>query len=649
MPVRRSTIIDSTVEGATAQRVIARSRDRGTVVGVACAVAIAVAAWPVQSIRAGIGSDWSWVAGLAYAAEHGLRFGDQIVWSYGPLGFLNTWYGPVLYYDDVFALAWLYVALLQVLLALALLAALRRSLPLPAATVVAAVVLALTVDLAPALGLAWCALALARAPGDRDRLGTAFPLALGLLTGLTLLGKLNQGVELLVLAAVALLADPRLRDALAFAGATIAAAAVGWLATGQTLADVVPYVRNGAEIVAGYAAAMGTTESAHAWSLAAALALIAFVLALTWVATRDLPRRRRWGLLGLAVVYAGFSFKEGFVRQDAGHLEVFFGDMLVPIAVLPLGASRRLLGASLAGIAAGAVAIGGLLGAHHVVRQLNPYANVAAAADQARTLVSPARRDEITTDLRARLTALYGISPQIRAAVGERPVMFWPFLFGEAAYAYDLDLRPLPAFEPYGTYTPALDRLGARMLASPRAPARILRANAAAIDGRYATFEAPLATLEIFCRYRQIAAQEPWQVLVPASDRCGAARPLSTRTAAWREPVPVPAPRTRDALVIAHVEGAEPQGLERIQTLLLRPHRRWVELDGQSFRLVAATAADGLLLYAPPRLDYPDQFAMAPRPQTIAVGRDGGEPGGELTYRFEEVPLRPIPAVARAP
>jgi hypothetical protein len=629
--------------------VVARTRDRGIVVTATCVAAIALVVWPVQSIRPGIGIDWNWVAGLAYAAEHGMRFGDQIVWTYGPLGFLDTWYGPSLYYGDVLAVSLLYVAVLQVLLAIALLTALRRSLPLLAAAAAAAVVLTLTADLAPALGLAWCALALARDEASpRGRAAATMPIALGLLTGLGLLGKLNQGVELLVLAVVTLLADPRLRDALAFTGALIAAAAVGWVATGQTLADVVPYVRNGAEIVSGYAAAMGTSDPAHGWSLAAALALVAFAFAFAWVSTRDLPRRRRWGLLGLTVVYAGFSFKEGFVRQDPGHSELLFGDMVVLFAVLPLRASRLVLATSLVGIVAGGAAIAGLLGVHHVVRRLNPYANVAAAADQARTLVSPARRHAITADLRARIEVRYGVTPRIRAAIGRRPVMLWPDLFGEVAYGYGLDLRPFSVFEPYGAYTPALDRLGARMLASSRAPARILRGAAAAIDARYATFEAPLATLEIFCRYRQVMAQEPWQVLVRASDRCGAPQPLATQTAPWGGIVPVPAPQSRDAVVIVHVEGAGPQASERLRTLLLRPLRRWVKLDGgQPYRLVAATAADGLLLYAPPPLDYPAQFAMAPRPGTIAVGREGVEPRGELTYRFEEIPLRSVPAVAR--
>jgi hypothetical protein len=614
-----------------------------------CVAAIAAVAWPVHSLRAGVTGDWSWHAGLAYVAEHGLRFGDQIAWTYGPLGFLNTWFGPVLYYGDILLMSWVYIASLQVLLTVALLRALRRSLPLPVAALVAAVVLALTRDLATALGFAWCVQLVTRDDGESgSRVTAGLTVALGVLTGLMLLGKLNQGVELLALAVVLLLVERRLREVLLFAGALLVTATAGWVATNQTLSEVWPYVRNGVEVVAGYAAAMGATDPEHAWSYAAALALVGLTLALGWGATKELSRRRRLGLLGLYAIYAGASFKEGFVRQDPGHLEVFFGDMLVPLAFVPFHGSRRTLTAALAGIAAGTLVLAGLLGTDRVVRRLNPYANIVAVADQMRTLGSSDRRAAMIADLRTRIEATYGLTPGVRAAVGQRPVMLWPNLFGEVAWAYDLNLRPLPSFEVYGAYTPALDRLGARMLASSRAPARILRTNVIPVDRRRATFEAPFATQEIFCRYRQITVGGAWQVLARASDRCGTPQTLSTLTAAWGEPVSVPAPLRAAALVLVHIEGAGPHGRERVRSLLLRPQIRWIALDGNVYRLVAATAADGLLLYAPPQLDYPDPFAMAPRPQTIVVGRSGGEPGGYITYRFEEVPLRPIPAVATA-
>jgi len=638
------------VEGATSQRVVASVRDRGNVIVAASVAAIALAAWPLQSIRSGIGGDWSWVTALSYAAEHGWRFGDQIVWTYGPLGFLNTWYRPVLHYDDTLLLSWLYIALLQVLLAYTLLKALRHTLPLPAAVVVAAIVLALTVDLVPALAFGWCVLVLTRTPEPHDGAGVPrFPLMLGALTGIALLGKLNQGVELLALTAVTLAAAGRRRDVIAFVVSLLAFAAGGWFASGQAPADVWPYIRNGAEIVAGYAAAMGTSDPDHRWSYAAAFGLGALGLALWWAATRALPRRRRAALLGLYAIYVGAAFKEGFTRQDPGHLEVFFGDMLVPFAMLPVRAARQLLPVALAGIAACAVAVGGLLGGHHVVRKLNVAANVSAAADQVRTLASPARRAAMIAETRAEIVAIYGVPASITAAIGRRPVMMWPYLLADLAYGYGWNLRPLPSLEPYQTYTPALDRLGARMLASSRAPSRIVRIDLPGFFHARATFEVPFATLAMFCRYRQIAAAEGWQLLARGHNRCGAARPLDTRTAAWGDAVPVPAPRTRDALVIVHVEGTGPHGLERLEALLLRPRRRWIELDGRRSRLVAATAADGLLLSAPRRLDYPGALALAPQPSTIAVGRVGSQPDEALVYRFEEVPLRPVPPVARAP
>lgn len=634
------------MEGATAKRVIASARDRGTLATVACTTAIALVAWPLQSIRLGIAADWSWVTALAYAAEHGMRFGDQLVWTYGPLGFLNTWFRPVLVYDDILLLSWLYIALLQGLLAYALLTALKRTLPLSAAVVIAAVVLALTVDLVPALAFAWCALALTRTHDPHDGAGVPWlPLMLGGLTGIALLGKLNQGVELLVLTAVTLAAVGRRRDAAAFAGALLAFAAGGWFASGQTFADLWPYVRYGAEVVAGYAAAMGTSDPDHGWSYAAAFALAALGLVLWWAATRALPARRRVGLLCLYAVYVAFVYKEGFTRQDAGHLEAFFGDMLVPFAMLSLRPARRLLPIALAGMAGCAVAVGGLMGGHHVVRKLNVVANVSAAAGQARTLASPARRAAIIASTRAEIVAAYGVPPPVIAAVGRRPVMMWPRLFADVAWAYGLNLRPLPSLEPYGTYTPALDRLGARMLASARAPSRIARA--AVPD--FTTFEAPLATLAILCRYRQIARDGIWQALARSLNRCGAPRPLGTRTAAWGDSVPVPMPRRPDALVIVRVEGATLQGLERLEAVLLRPRLRWVELDGMRSPLIAATAADGLLLSAPRRLDYPGALAMAPQARTIAVGRVGGQPDGTIAYRFEEIPLRSVSAVAGAP
>ena len=638
------------MEGATAIRVVARARDRRLIVGIVAAATTAVLAWSFQSIRPNGGSDWSWIAALAYAAHHGLDFGEQVVWSFGPLGFLSTWGGPALYYGDVFTAAWLFAALIQLLLAGTLLAALRRSLPLALAMVVAVLILALASERPTALGFAWCALALAR--GDdppRDAAARWFPVAIGVLTGIGLLGKLNEGAGLLALAVIALAAIPRRRDALAFIGTLLATALAGWVLSGQPLGGVWPYLRYGVEVIAGYADAMGTSNSSLGWTYVAAALLAALALALAWAATRDARPRRRWCLLALCAVYLGVHFKESFVRQDPTHLRVFFGSALVLFAVLP--PRPRLLPAALGGTLACVVALGMLSSEQYVLRTVNPVANVRAAADQLRTLLSPTRRAEVVADVRARVIDGYDIPPKLAAAVGRRSMMFWPFVYGEIVAAYDLNLRPLPTLEPYAAYTPALDRLAGEMLASTRAPERIVRARpgaSGAIDGRYLSFEAPLATRQIFCRYRQLKIHDPWQVLARMPrNRCGASRTLSTASAAWGEPVPVPAPARPDALVFVRIAGARPHGLELLKGLALRPDERLIALDEATFRLVPATAPDGLLLSAPPGSDYPGAFAMAPHPNQIAVLRAGGEPSGTLRYTFVEVRVGAFPGASR--
>jgi hypothetical protein len=228
--------------------------------------------------------------------------------------------------------------------------------------------------------------------------------------------------------------------------------------------------------------------------------------------------------------------------------------------------------------------------------------------------------------------------------------MFWPSLEGQLAYAYGLDLRPLPTLEPYAAYTPALDRIGAEMLASPsRAPARIVRLApdvSLAIDERNPRFEAPLATLEILCRYRELGRERVWQLLTRGADRCGAPRIRATVSASWGESIAVPELDRADALMLVRVDGAEAHGLERLKTLLLRPDRRWITLDGRRFRLVPATAADGLLLRVSHAADYERPFAMATNPSRIAVRREGEQPGGQLRYTFVEVPIAPLPEKA---
>lgn len=628
-------------------------RDRWTAVAIPV---LALLAWPFDTLTPGVDGDWHWVAGLAMLAKEGHAFGDELIWNYGPLGFLNLI--PLLHYGDVAAIAFAYQWALQILLAGTVYVAARRSYPAPLAFAVAFVAIALVQDRALMLGFALCVLALTR-PDDtaRDALARWFPAAIGVLAGILVLSKLNQGVEIVALATVALVARPARRavDAATFAGGFAAAAAAGWLITGQALDDVWPYVRYGAETIGGYPANAGASDADGQWRYLAALLVFVLGSALVWNAARGAALARRWGLVAVWLLFSFAAFKQGFVRHDAAHVALYMTSMLVAFAVLPvkpIARWRALAGTGIIGCVVLYAVIGQDVRLHD---RLDPYANAKSAVSQARTLASRAERTRQRRDLAQAIRDHYGLPQETVEEIGDRPVAFWPFSTGDLAYALGVDWRSWPIIEPYGISTPALDDVTVEMLDSSRAPARIVRRARQPNDSGVsldpppselllqAPFEPPLTTRAVFCRYRELSRREGWQLLARGQRRCGEPRTLETVVAPWGEPVALPEARPGTGIVV-EIDGADVKGRERLKALWLRPDARMIVLDGRPYRLVPSTAPNGHLLRAAPEVDYQPPFNMAPNPSRIAVQRIGDQPSGELRYSFLELPVYRPPA-----
>jgi hypothetical protein len=215
-----------------------------------------------------------------------------------------------------------------------------------------------------------------------------------------------------------------------------------------------------------------------------------------------------------------------------------------------------------------------------------------------------------------------------------------------AAWAYRLDWRPLPVFQNYSAYTPALDRLNSAAVESPAGPERLLRENQSVVDAEFPTadlddrfggWDPPEQARAVLCNFTPLYTDERWQVLgrLPAS-RCGAPRVVGSVEAAAGEAVPVPAPR-RGQVVYGRIDGAGVSGLESVQTFLFHAGSRHAVVNGDTrYRLVPETAGDGLLLRAAPGIVESGPFDPVPEARTIAV--EGG--ASTLTYTFYAMPVR---------
>jgi hypothetical protein len=594
-------------------------------------LAVALLAWRVGMNAPGPGLDPSWNAGLAMGAHDGLQFGREIVFSYGPLGFLQS---PYIWYSQLGVLAFLFSAAVYVCFCIALVWALGRALPLLFGAVLAFLLIGALPPLEQALLLAVIA-ALALLEEERPaRALDAIVIGGATFAAIEALVKLSTGP---IVFAIFLLALIGARAGRWRIGAYVALFAVEllalWLLSGQSLGAIPDFLDNTREIVSGYSSAMiREVEVAH-WkvvvaSIAAAVSAVALVVACAAGRFRD---RRALICGALLMAIAAFTvFKEGVVRTDAGHLSLYFATACVLWIAIPWTRARRpwlLVGAA-------AIAAAGLpVRTSDTPTNLDPVANVRDAGEQVRNLFSPGRRADLIAAGRAGMKATYRLDAPTRAALRGRAVAIEPWEAG-VAWAYELDWDPLPVFQNYSAYTAGLDRLNAEAVESPEGPERILRENPLLVlpefptqdlDSRFPGWDPPEQQRAVLCNFAPLHTTERWQVLARVPDRCSEPRPAGSAEAGEGETVDVPAPRRGEA-VFVRIHGAGIGGLERISTALFHAQvRRLVVNGGQSYRLIPETAGDGLLLRGRGGFAAPGPFSPVPQARTIAVTGAGGD------------------------
>jgi len=624
----------------------ARLSSVALLVGVPLAmVALCWRALPLEPVlQAGVVTSWG--AGMHMAHHFGITFGNHLIFTYGPLGFLSA---PTLWYSDTGTIAVLYTLLARFALALAMFFAARRSY----GTLVGAVVAALVVDaseyaLVSVSFLVFCAWMVERVCSSRQRL--ALMAAGGTVAGVELLNKISTGMELVAMAVVlALTARGRRRD---HVGVTFAAIVLGllvaWTASGQPLGALPAYVRNSVQVVSGYAAAMSEEQSGLGWQYFAAF--VAFTVGVVGALqmTRGWSSRGRWGIVALWAVFCFFEYKQGFVRHEGEHGKILLIAFMGGFLAFRWRGRRQLVGLGLTALLF-VFAVAAQDRAN--LRALDPARNAASATKQLIQVADPAKHAAVIAEGRQAIQLTYPIDPPTLQLLRGHTVHLEPYQTA-IVWAYRLDWAPLPAFQSYVAYTTALDQGDADTLNSARAPQRILRNRDRDFDGRVQSFDEGLTARTILCRYDELRTTELWQVLGLGANRCvGPAVSLGMVHAAWSQTARVPAPPNNHSFVFVRIGGVQGGGLERLYGLLYKPAARTVLLDGRSHRLIEGTAADGLVLRAPAGVDFSPPFNLAPDASTIAVAKAGTPRGAgtPVTFSFFAQSVSSGPRSARSP
>jgi hypothetical protein len=625
------------VRGATARSLLKRA---GRVLGSIpfLGIIITLCTWQEFPLPPGLGLDPSWGAGLQMAVHEGLVFGRDVVFTYGPFGFLSV---PTLWFDGLGSLAFAYSVLVHFAACTLVLWAANRIFARPVAFFVA--ILASSFLGPPLVLVALFGSVSVAAGWVGGRIERLFPFLIAVLAAFGFLVKVNFGVEIVAIGAVALLASPwprSLSRLAAFAATFVASLLVLWLLAGQPLGALPDYVSLSNAVISGHSEAMPLTEPGPGSQVIFALVVIVGFVVATWMLNADQERRQRVMLTLMIALFGFFSFKEGFVRQDDGHIGLFASAIVS--AWFVLGWKREL---RWPGIVSLAVVLA--VAASFQPGSIDPIGKYEKAQEQITTMLDSGKRHQITEEGRHNILTGTGVEANIVSKLPGSTVHLAPYET-TVAWALGVTWKPLPIFQDYLAYRSQLDRANADMARSSDGPDLILqRVDTGAIDGRYSGFNAPEANLAILCHYSPEVINGEWMLLRKGNDRCGAERPLGEAHGNFGEPIAVPQ-GPPNSVVVARVHGAEVGGLERIRSFLFRAKPRFIELITKPgtgspgyYRLVPGTAQDGLIMSAPANGDYPRPFAVAPQANAFVIAGPGLS--GPLDVEFEAVPIRPLP------
>jgi len=607
-----------------------RPQASGALVWVVVPLAIVALAWQPLVLAPAPGLDPSWMAALAMAVHNGIGFGDHAVFSYGPLGFLQN---STLWYSGLGMASFAYALLTRFALGMALYFGARRSFGPVLAFVFAVIVASVTYN-QPSEWIVVLIVMVGAATSELSRRRVLLiATAAGAAAGIELLGKTSVGVDLTVMTAVFLISLPgRRRDyACAAVSAFVGALILGWVASGQDVGALPDYVKYSLQVISGYSAAMSTAAAGLGWQSTAAIVALGVGLWGALHTTRDSPPRQRVGVALVWIVYWFFIFKEGFVRHDSGHASIFFNAMLGGFLAFRWRPEYRP-----AAVACGALLLSVSLAvvAQPLSTVLDPTANVRIMVDQLRDVLGSNRRSAIIAAGRAAIKGAEPLDQRTLALLGKHTVAIYPSEIA-LAWAYGLNWDPIPVLQSYTAYTTGLDRLDANFLASTDSPQRILIQQPISIDGRILSFDEPLTSREMLCRFRELYATESVAVLARGANRCSAPTRLSTVHAHWGQFVTVPPPPNDHSLVFVRVSGAGPAGFERLKALLDKPAIRLVLINGRPNRLITGTANDGLPLRASAGTDFTPPFNVAVDAHTISIIEQGTIPtSGTIVYSF---------------
>jgi len=549
-------------------------------------VGAAVLTLPSLVVRPSVGVDPSWELGLHLARDRGFVVGRDIVFNYGPWGFLNL---PLTLTPSL----WLAAVGYRVLGQLALFSALGLWMQRRLHGWTACLASVPLIVFAPSLEYRWLlALGLWLAlyvPARRER--PLLGVLLGLAAAAAVLVKFSMGLAAMLMVGGGILAAWRMgrrRASLSLAAGFGGGVLLWGLVALGSFGAVLGFLSASMEISTGYSAAL--ERRGPMWQPLLVLGSFLLVIEGLLRDRKALPAE----MPALVLPFVGLlliTFKHAFVRQET-HAFLAFVVGSVVLAWIALAAAGRGRGVARAARACGALALAAgavwVVPPRHVPRLPAIFAE---HVGQALRAAEEFRRPDHRSRLRAELRASLPLHEQARKLIGGHTVDILTIEVGMAE-AWDLNWKPRRVLLSYTVGTAKLDAMDAAFFAGGSAPERLL-VDLQGLDTRHPFMDAPRTWRQILSRYEPLGRDRRWLILGLREHPRTA---VETRLHGIRVPLnqPAPVPRPTEGHLEMQVR-LEPSLLGRLVALPWKlPEIRLglISSDAQPPRRILAATAD---------------------------------------------------------
>lgn len=452
--------------------------------------------------------DPSWRMALGYFSTRGMQFGAEVVFTYGPLGFImsNTYSGA----------QWWGLILGQAALALvsaAVITSLLRRLDWRTRLVSVAYFFMFGVSYEDAQHMIVISiLGFELLRRVRDGFGTASVLSAAVLSVYAQIKFTDFLLSVFTVAVVCVYAlrCRRTRFALAFTGSFLGVFLLIWVIAGQSLPNLLPYLRSSWEISQGYQDAMGipTPRTPLILGMIVLVLLALYALAHLWW---QKDRARAIANVALLGAFTYLNWKHGFVRAD-GHMIGFFFCALLPLTSYPAlfedgGFAPRLHKAAfLVGVF---IALWGIEAAlFGVVRQSLFIFQDRVVGNIEKLTNWDAVRLKYTEALQLK-TSEHDLH-QIREIVGNASIDVIGFEQGVALFNH-FNYHPRPVIQSYSTFTSYLSHRNEAFYLSDRAPEYVL-VKVQTLDERAPMMDDAFVMNIIVRRYDYVTSEKGFQL-----------------------------------------------------------------------------------------------------------------------------------------